>query len=111
MKVAGIRWRYVELRSTRWSDAGMKGRGKPEYPEKTSRQAISSSTIPTCENPGVNQVRALLTFSKLDFGVYLNNVLDVIVLASLCMTRGARNIPDAGQRLSKHLKASELKSR
>ncbi|KAJ8881511.1 hypothetical protein PR048_017993 [Dryococelus australis] len=28
------------------------GRGKWEYPEKTRRQAASSSTIPTCENPG-----------------------------------------------------------
>ncbi|KAJ8865960.1 hypothetical protein PR048_033484 [Dryococelus australis] len=32
----------------------MQGRGKLEYPEKTHRQAASSSTIPTCENPGVN---------------------------------------------------------
>ncbi|KAJ8870914.1 hypothetical protein PR048_027215 [Dryococelus australis] len=35
-----------------WSGAGMQGR---EYPEKTHRQAASSSTIPTCENPGVIQ--------------------------------------------------------
>ncbi|KAJ8870093.1 hypothetical protein PR048_029105 [Dryococelus australis] len=29
-------------------------KGGGEYPEKTRRQAASSSTIPTCENPGVN---------------------------------------------------------
>ncbi|KAJ8867804.1 hypothetical protein PR048_031609 [Dryococelus australis] len=34
--------------------AGIQGRGKQEYPEKTRRQAPSSSTIPTCENPEVN---------------------------------------------------------
>ncbi|KAJ8888484.1 hypothetical protein PR048_007975 [Dryococelus australis] len=28
--------------------------GETAYPEKTCRQAVSSSTIPTCENPGVN---------------------------------------------------------
>ncbi|KAJ8877929.1 hypothetical protein PR048_022388 [Dryococelus australis] len=38
----------------RWSGAGMQGRGEREYPEKTRRQAVSSSTIPTCENPGGN---------------------------------------------------------
>ncbi|KAJ8872214.1 hypothetical protein PR048_025816 [Dryococelus australis] len=31
-----------------------KGGGKREYPEKIHQQAASSSTIPTCENPGVN---------------------------------------------------------
>ncbi|KAJ8888407.1 hypothetical protein PR048_007897 [Dryococelus australis] len=30
-----------------------KGRGEREIPEKTSRPAASSGTIPTCENPGV----------------------------------------------------------
>ncbi|KAJ8888268.1 hypothetical protein PR048_007755 [Dryococelus australis] len=38
-----------------WSGAGMQG--QREYPEKTLRQAASSSTIPTCENPGVNPDR------------------------------------------------------
>ncbi|KAJ8868728.1 hypothetical protein PR048_030267 [Dryococelus australis] len=32
----------------------MQGRGKREYPEKTHRQTVSSSLIPTCDNPGVN---------------------------------------------------------
>ncbi|KAJ8877431.1 hypothetical protein PR048_021885 [Dryococelus australis] len=32
-----------------------KGGGKREIPEKTRRPATSSGTIPTCENPGVNQ--------------------------------------------------------
>ncbi|KAJ8888116.1 hypothetical protein PR048_007603 [Dryococelus australis] len=31
-----------------------KGGGNRSYPEKTRRQAASSSTIPTCESPGVN---------------------------------------------------------
>ncbi|KAJ8872972.1 hypothetical protein PR048_026588 [Dryococelus australis] len=34
------------------SGAGIGGRGKREYPERTLRQAASSSTIPTCESPG-----------------------------------------------------------
>ncbi|KAJ8878446.1 hypothetical protein PR048_019024 [Dryococelus australis] len=34
--------------------AGMQEREKREHPEKTRRQAVSSSTIPTCENPRVN---------------------------------------------------------
>ncbi|KAJ8894553.1 hypothetical protein PR048_007210 [Dryococelus australis] len=37
-----------------WSGAGVQGRGKLEYPEKARRQAASSSTIPTCEDPGAN---------------------------------------------------------
>ncbi|KAJ8868330.1 hypothetical protein PR048_029846 [Dryococelus australis] len=38
------------------SSDGMKGRGKQGViPEKTRRPAASSSTIPTCENPGVNR--------------------------------------------------------
>ncbi|KAJ8867195.1 hypothetical protein PR048_030990 [Dryococelus australis] len=37
-----------------WSSARRQGRGNREYPEKTRRQATSSSTIPTCENPGAN---------------------------------------------------------
>ncbi|KAJ8888310.1 hypothetical protein PR048_007797 [Dryococelus australis] len=37
-----------------WSGARMQARGKREYPEKTRRQVASSSTIPTCENSGVN---------------------------------------------------------
>ncbi|KAJ8897662.1 hypothetical protein PR048_003011 [Dryococelus australis] len=37
------------------SNAGMKGLGKREIPEKNHRPAASSSTIPTCENPGVSQ--------------------------------------------------------
>ncbi|KAJ8869314.1 hypothetical protein PR048_030888 [Dryococelus australis] len=32
----------------------MQGRGKREHSEKTRRQAASSSTNPTCENPGAN---------------------------------------------------------
>ncbi|KAJ8898099.1 hypothetical protein PR048_003459 [Dryococelus australis] len=36
------------------SGAGMQGRGKQEYPESTRRQAASSGTIATRENPGVN---------------------------------------------------------
>ncbi|KAJ8888037.1 hypothetical protein PR048_007522 [Dryococelus australis] len=40
-----------------WSGAGMKGRGKPEIPEKTRRLTASSGTIPTRENsvtrPGI----------------------------------------------------------
>ncbi|KAJ8866299.1 hypothetical protein PR048_032142 [Dryococelus australis] len=35
--------------------AGMQGRGKRETTEKTRRPAASSGTIPTYENPGVNQ--------------------------------------------------------
>ncbi|KAJ8891880.1 hypothetical protein PR048_004435 [Dryococelus australis] len=31
-----------------------KGGGKREYPEKTRQLASSSSTIPTCENPGAS---------------------------------------------------------
>ncbi|KAJ8875402.1 hypothetical protein PR048_023297 [Dryococelus australis] len=38
----------------RRSSAGMQGRGKREYPEKTRWQAAPCSTIPTCEDPGVN---------------------------------------------------------
>ncbi|KAJ8895109.1 hypothetical protein PR048_000434 [Dryococelus australis] len=37
-----------------WSSAGTERRGKREIPEKTRRPAASSSTIPTCENPGAN---------------------------------------------------------
>ncbi|KAJ8885847.1 hypothetical protein PR048_012053 [Dryococelus australis] len=33
----------------------MRGRGKREIPENTRRSAVSSSTIPTCENPGVTR--------------------------------------------------------
>ncbi|KAJ8891136.1 hypothetical protein PR048_010650 [Dryococelus australis] len=33
------------------SNAGVQGRGKWEIPEKTSRPAASSGTIPTCKNP------------------------------------------------------------
>ncbi|KAJ8878738.1 hypothetical protein PR048_019324 [Dryococelus australis] len=40
-----------------WSGAGLQGRGKRDYPEETRRQAASSSTIPTCESPGVNPPR------------------------------------------------------
>ncbi|KAJ8882648.1 hypothetical protein PR048_014460 [Dryococelus australis] len=32
----------------------MQVRGSREFPEKAGRQAALSSTIPTCENPGVN---------------------------------------------------------
>ncbi|KAJ8867379.1 hypothetical protein PR048_031180 [Dryococelus australis] len=44
------------------ADAGMKGRGKREIPEKTHLPAASSDRIPTCENPectgrGFNPVR------------------------------------------------------
>ncbi|KAJ8874278.1 hypothetical protein PR048_025122 [Dryococelus australis] len=35
--------------------ARMKGRGKWEILEKTHRPAVSSGTIPTCENPGVTR--------------------------------------------------------
>ncbi|KAJ8883501.1 hypothetical protein PR048_015345 [Dryococelus australis] len=35
-----------------WSSAGMQGRGKRGYPEKTRQPATSSGTIPTCGNPG-----------------------------------------------------------
>ncbi|KAJ8880555.1 hypothetical protein PR048_017025 [Dryococelus australis] len=42
---------------TRWSGTGMQRRGKRECPEEIRRQAASSSTIPTCENPGVNPPR------------------------------------------------------
>ncbi|KAJ8871168.1 hypothetical protein PR048_027474 [Dryococelus australis] len=38
-----------------WSGAEMQGRRKREFPEKTYRQAASSSTIPTCENLAVSQ--------------------------------------------------------
>ncbi|KAJ8879699.1 hypothetical protein PR048_020307 [Dryococelus australis] len=38
----------------RWSGVGMQELVKREYPKKTRRQAATSSTIPTCENPGVN---------------------------------------------------------
>ncbi|KAJ8882428.1 hypothetical protein PR048_014236 [Dryococelus australis] len=37
-----------------WSGTGMQIRKEREYPEKASRQVASSSTIPACENPGVN---------------------------------------------------------
>ncbi|KAJ8877775.1 hypothetical protein PR048_022231 [Dryococelus australis] len=43
-----------ELLQTRWSGAEIQGRGKRKCPEKTHRQAASSSTMPTCENPGPN---------------------------------------------------------
>ncbi|KAJ8877573.1 hypothetical protein PR048_022028 [Dryococelus australis] len=36
------------------SNAGMQGRGKREITEKTRRRAVSSSTIPKCENPEAN---------------------------------------------------------
>ncbi|KAJ8868894.1 hypothetical protein PR048_030435 [Dryococelus australis] len=36
-----------------WSSARMQGWGKWEVHKKTGRQAASSYTIPTCENPGV----------------------------------------------------------
>ncbi|KAJ8871824.1 hypothetical protein PR048_028164 [Dryococelus australis] len=32
----------------------MQGRGKREFPKKTRSRAASSSTIPTCDNPGAN---------------------------------------------------------
>ncbi|KAJ8898134.1 hypothetical protein PR048_003494 [Dryococelus australis] len=39
-----------------WSSAGMKGRGKQEFPnKKTRRPTVYSRTIPNCENPGVNR--------------------------------------------------------
>ncbi|KAJ8873601.1 hypothetical protein PR048_024419 [Dryococelus australis] len=56
----GIELRYSRMRvswtidCSRWSGAGIHGRGKREYPEKTRRQTASSSTIPTCENPRAN---------------------------------------------------------
>ncbi|KAJ8888788.1 hypothetical protein PR048_008280 [Dryococelus australis] len=40
-----------------WSGAEIKWRGKREDPEKTHLQAASSSTIPTCEDPGANPDR------------------------------------------------------
>ncbi|KAJ8897037.1 hypothetical protein PR048_002383 [Dryococelus australis] len=38
-----------------WSSAGMQRRGKREIPEVTHRPAVSSGTIPICENPGVTR--------------------------------------------------------
>ncbi|KAJ8880188.1 hypothetical protein PR048_016654 [Dryococelus australis] len=43
-----------EAETAGWSGTGMQGRGKLKNPEKTRRQAASSSTIPTCENPEAN---------------------------------------------------------
>ncbi|KAJ8866365.1 hypothetical protein PR048_032208 [Dryococelus australis] len=43
-----------EIKHVGWSGAVMLGRSKRQYPEKTHRQAASSSTIPSCEDPGVN---------------------------------------------------------
>ncbi|KAJ8891437.1 hypothetical protein PR048_003965 [Dryococelus australis] len=39
-----------------WSSAGMRGQGKREIPEKTLRPAVSSGTIPMCENPGATRI-------------------------------------------------------
>ncbi|KAJ8876123.1 hypothetical protein PR048_024032 [Dryococelus australis] len=47
--------RLVWADSNVWSSAVMKGQGKREIPEKTHRRAASSSTIPTCKNPGVTR--------------------------------------------------------
>ncbi|KAJ8869183.1 hypothetical protein PR048_030753 [Dryococelus australis] len=47
---SGVTRLGIEPRST--CDAGMKGRGKWENPEKTRRRVASSSTIPTCEGAG-----------------------------------------------------------
>ncbi|KAJ8868000.1 hypothetical protein PR048_031809 [Dryococelus australis] len=38
-----------------WSSAGIQGLEKRDIPEKTHRSGVSSSTIPTCENPCVTQ--------------------------------------------------------
>ncbi|KAJ8881827.1 hypothetical protein PR048_018313 [Dryococelus australis] len=52
--VGGERPSHCSRAAVGWSGAGMQGRGKREYPEKARRQATSPSTIPTCQNPGVN---------------------------------------------------------
>ncbi|KAJ8887999.1 hypothetical protein PR048_007484 [Dryococelus australis] len=48
-----------------WSGAGMKGRGKREFPEKTRRPTTSSGTISTNEDP-IHAEFALLLSSRLN---------------------------------------------
>ncbi|KAJ8870522.1 hypothetical protein PR048_029545 [Dryococelus australis] len=47
------RWRTSSYSLFTVNNAGMKGRGKREIPEKTHRPTASSGTIPTCESPHV----------------------------------------------------------
>ncbi|KAJ8874456.1 hypothetical protein PR048_025305 [Dryococelus australis] len=53
-------WIYISreietsIETQGWSGAGMQGWRERECPEKTHQQAASPSTIPKCENPGVD---------------------------------------------------------
>ncbi|KAJ8881015.1 hypothetical protein PR048_017488 [Dryococelus australis] len=47
--------RFLAKLAAAWSSAGMKEQGKREIPEKIRRSAASSSTLPTCKNPGVTR--------------------------------------------------------